>query len=690
MKNKILLEEPLTKIADINVKNDFTTNAIQDRIISETHKAIPLLKDIGYYLDIKNKSSETGDLIATVNLKVPSKNTTNEVRVSIPIFIHSFKMSPIDTIIMNAVAFPADDNTIKELLLDPESFRPVTNLEMQQSRLLSKLAEHDLTAFINDFKKIEETTTNTTDKIIAHLEVKAAEEYNRLKTASENYNEPILDCILQKSASEDYSFDLYYIKNNKDNIDFVKESIDHDMANLLLETMGYNTKSIKIADDLNSGKPQSYKMPMARPNDNTESLAFDPAKLDKTKMVDDIETGEARIIDAKGGQLEGYVFRLYDFNNDVNAFQTNKLFLDFNGNYCITSQFQGVKMDLPGTLTMDKPDVGETGVFIDTINDNAYGPVKILNYMNTEDEVMTVKFKNKKFTIKKIKDLKRCVLDHDVIMVPAKWEWHSFKDEIEPYENASEYVNQKIANSSFVFQSHGDEIIVTPFKKSASTAIIPSKEHLKLFFNKMNILVDNIDKLAEDITNGRKISVSTNFDMAKLFNKSADSKSLSRNVDKTPIKTAAAPNIKLTKIVTKLQKEAQSVTNLFSKLYTESREPEVMQALDSMEGYLSRLLVGDNLQEAESNDLYKKGSTFESLDTIFSLNVINDYNTAVFLYSVDKLKNTLSYLTALRMYLRFGWDSDLSEIEVNQAIESLGNIIKSLELIKTQKILKDS
>ena len=97
---------------------------------------------------------------------------------------------------------------------------------------------------------------------------------------------------------------LCFLSNNNGNLDFVKESIDIDGARLLLETMGYNSKSIKIANDLNSGKAQKYKMPMARPNDNTESLAYDPAKLDKAKMVDDIETGEARILDASGRQLE--------------------------------------------------------------------------------------------------------------------------------------------------------------------------------------------------------------------------------------------------------------------------------------------------------------------------------------------------------------------------------------------------
>jgi len=685
MKNSILTKENLlTKQADINVKTDFTTNAIQDKIITEAHKAIPLLKDIGYYLDIKNKNTETGDLLGTINLKVPHKDSKVEVRISIPIFIRNFKMSPIDSIIMNGVAFPANDNTIKELLLDPENFRPITNIEMQQSRILSKLAEHDLTAFINDFKKIEKTAESNTDKIIAHLEVKNAEEYNRLKVASENYNEPILECILAKQPEEDYEFDLFYIKNHNNHMDFVKESVDIGTARLLLETMGYNSKSLKIADDLNSGKAQKYKMPMARPNDNTESLAYDPAKLDKAKMVDDIETGEARILDASGRQLEGVVLRLFDFNNDVNAFQTNKLFLDFNGNYCVNSQFQGVKMELPGSLPFDKIDIGETGVFMDTIEDNAYGPIKVLNYVNDEDEVITAKFKNKKFTIKKVRDLKKCIVNHDEILIPYKWEWHSFKDEIRLFDNASEFINQKIASSSYTIQASGDKILVSTFKKSAmAPAVIPSKEHLSLFLSKINILVDDIEKMAEDISHGKKIAVSTNFDMTKLFNKPA----VSGIKDKT-VKTAAAPDPRLIKITSHIQKEAKAVTNIFHKLYEEARDPETMQILDSIEGYFTKIAESVGESDINMESVYKEGSTVESLDSIFSLNVVNEYNTAVFLYSLDKLKATLSYLTALRMYLRFGWQSDLSEIEVNQAIESLNNIIQSLELIKTQKLLK--
>ncbi len=83
----------------------------------------------------------------------------------------------------------------------------------------------------------------------------------------------------------------------------------------------------------------------------------------------------------------------------------------------------------------------------------------------------------------------------------------------------------------------------------------------------------------------------------------------------------------------------------------------------------------------------KLADTFEALDTIFSLNMINDSNSSIFLQSVDKLKSTVSTLAALRVYLRLGWNVTLNESDINQAIDGLMEIIHSLELIKSQKLL---
>lgn len=667
MKNVLIPK--IEKQADINVKGDFTTNVIQEKIISECHNALPLLKDAGYSLVVKNKDMDSGDLFGMVNIQLPSvKKPDYPVKLNIPIFIKDYKMSPIDTIVMDKVAFPISDGMIKELISDPENFRPITMKEMKQSRILSKLAEADADNLNKELDVYINETQDESQKLLAMVQKRGIEDYQRQIKAAEEFTEPLLECILEKNASND--FDLYSTQLNNNKLEFVKDTIEPKTAKLFLETIGYNEK---VAEKATTKKGLHLKAPVSKPNENHESLMYDPSKIDKIKMVEQLETGPVEIMDESGNKLEGVLYELQSFTNSPNAFAEGKLFLDYDKNYCIEGDFQGLTTENEKNLTEDAVDIGQKGVFVDELNDIAYGPVTVKSLISSEDSVITVKYKNKQYNVKPIDGLKRNVIDGDTIMIPKSYNWYVFKREIKIINNPGENVANKFASSSYTIKVDPvyGEFKVAPLKNQSKIASIPTEQHLKLFLSRINLITDSLDKVAEAVKNGKTITFITDYPMDVLYNTATKQE-----------KKASEPlqaNHLLDDYVTSIKTAAVELDNFFNKLFLLAREPDLVEILDQTAADID--LIDENLP------VIKEASTFDTLDTIFSLNVVNNANTNIFLNSIDKLKSTLSLLSALRVYIRLGWQADISEADITQAVDALLDITKSLELIKTERVL---
>lgn len=129
--------------------------------------------------------------------------------------------------------------------------------------------------------------------------------------------------------------------------------------------------------------------------------------------------------------------------------------------------------------------------------------------------------------------------------------------------------------------------------------------------------------------------------------------------------------------VTSIKTAAVELDNFFNKLFLLAREPDLVEILDQTAADID--LIDQNLP------VIKEASTFDTLDTIFSLNVVNNANTNIFLNSIDKLKVHCHYYQ--HVYIRLGWQADISEADITQAVDALLDITKSLELIKTERVL---
>lgn len=671
MKNVLIPK--IEKTADYNLKDSFSSNSVQEKIIEYAFKAMPLLKSLNYALYVKNKDMSSGDMIAILNIEIPAtKNPAFNMKLNIPIFIKDYFMKPIDTIVLNNVAFPISDGTIKELLNNPENFRTLTMQEMKQSRILSKLAEADAVNLSKELDEYIKNAPSDEEKLLAITQKKGVEEYMRLEKAAEDYSEPIFECILEKKANHD--FDLFYTRmlGHNEKLEFVKDNLSPKEANLFLKTIGYNEK---IAEKATKKGGTHLKAPVSRPNESHESVMYDPAKIDKIKTVDQLESGPCEIMDESGNKLEGILYDLQSFTNAENAFAENKLFFDYDKNYCINTDFQGMPTENPRTLEEDVPGMGSQGVFVDEINDIAYGPITINSFIDSgDDSKMFIKFKNKRFELKKVAGLKRNVLEGDTIMIPKSLRWYAFQREIKIVGNVGELVTNKFANASYKIAYHNatDTYQVTKVKDNLNKiANIPNSNHLKLFLSRINLIADDLEKVADSIAKGHPITFITDYPMASVFNETFEKRSKKPILHKIEGIDEQIKNIKIA---------SKQLSAIFTKLFEIAREPDATEILDQTAE--SILAIDPELPTI------KEAATFDTLDSIFALNVINNTNSAVFLNSINKLKGTLSLLSALRIYLRFGWQVDIAEADVNQAIDALLDIIKSLELVKTQRVLE--
>lgn len=676
MNNKIFIE----KVADINIKSSFTTNSIQAEIMNQILKVFPMIKDLSYALEVKNKDMDTGNLIANLGVKIPTKNNPNgAIKINLPIFINNYKLKPIDTIVMNGVAFPLNDNLVKELLNEPDNFRLPTQKEMKETRILSKMAQ-DEDVFIDSLKAFYDRTNDDIEKVNAALLVKDIEQLKKTKEASDEFIEPVTDCVITKNKNK---FDVFYIKLAMDGISFEKETIDARSAKFVMETLGYNTNYIKLAEDVNSGKSKYLKSPVATDADNYQSVPYDPTKIDKIQIVEDAKNGPSKILNTNGKEMEGIIYDLMDFRNVMNVIPSGKLFLDYSKNYIIAPNFQGSVSDNTKSLSEDSLDSNCEGVFLDDINDKAYGPIKITSfYSDGDDSNIKAKIRNKEFTLQKESGLKQPVINGEQILIPKNLKWIKFGVAMKQFENREDYIQSKIAESSFVVTKDQAKAgySVTRLKKMATehaNLYIPSEQHLSLFLNRINLAVPDMDKVAEGINDGKKLTFTTSFPIKLFLTKKANTAKPTKIVNKG-LPTSVSSHIQ------SLVKNASSdIVSIFSPIFSATKsDMETLQVLDNMDVFLKNM-CGDDI----SNVIIKEGSTFDSLDTIFSLNMVNDLNSAVFLESIDKLKSTLSFLAALRVYVRYGWPG-VSEIDITHAVDALSNIIKSLELLKTQKLLE--
>jgi hypothetical protein len=672
MKNVII--ERQIKEADINVKSDFSTNAIQEKIIDEAHKSLPLLKNLSYALDIKNKDLDAGNLFGVLSIDVPTrKNPQGKIKINLPIFIHDYKMKPIDTIVKNNVAFPINDAAIKELLNDPENFRTVSSKEIKQSRILSKLAHADpknLKASLDDF--IEETTDETC-KLLAITQLRGLEELERIEKAAEDYSEPLMECILEKNASN--NFDLYYTKLQGGNqaLEFIQEEVTPETARALINAMGYNNE--KIAEKATKKKGLHLKAPLYQANQH-ESLLYDPSKIDKLKMVESLDPGPCEIMSESGEKAEGLLYNLNSITTTANPYPEGKLFLDYDKNFSIATNFQGMPTENNMSLIPDNESIGARGVYVDEINDIAYGPLDIISYIKDgPDSKIIAKYKNKKFEFRKLSGIKTTIVDGNTITIPNSFVWYEFKHEIKLVSNPGEQVANKFAEESYkiAYENNVGVYNLTPVKKGTTKlASIPSDQHLRLFLSRINLMVDDFEKVADTVKNGRNITFITDYEMKPVFSKYTPTEKKETSF--------LSPQPQVTKYVDEIKIASEQLTPFFVKFFDLVRDQDFIDSLGITET--------DILSIDESLPSIKEASAFETLDSIFSLNVINTANSSIFLQSIDRLKMVLSLLSALRIYLRFGWDVGINETDVNQAVDAINEIVRSLELVKTQKLLE--
>ena len=668
MKEKRIFK-PLEKKADYNVKDEFLAgNNLDSKILDIAFKSIPLLKDQQYKLDIKNKNNENGFAAGSISIKIPEKkNPGATVTIKIPILIDSFKLKPIDTFILGDVAYPTTDSTIKELLNDPDNFRKLTRKEIRESKILSKIAEDYYEDIMNTLKKMAEESDNDDIKYMSAIYYKSLEGYARMKKESEDYSEPIIDFILKRRP--DFNFDLYYIKTaSEGGIEFHQEVMTPESIRLLLEATGH--KSIKMADEINSGKELYLQAPIYNvQQDMVRSMRFDPNQIKKNSIFNQVEKGPAEIMDAKGRLLKGFVYDLYGFTSTANNFPKERIFIDLNKNYAISSSFNGKTSEDEFILKEDEMEPGDRGVFLDPAKNNAFGVVKILNIskIQGEPDVAEVQIANKKYTIKQEDLLKKYVIDGNEILIPQSYKWIALQKQIQLLDqNIENKINQKIAETSYTIIKRADDIKIVKFAgdrvNSTDTPInIPSDQHLKLLINRLNFITTDSDSILNDITRGIPVTFSTSFPIQNL--------NLNSEIE-TTIKESSYIEPRIRKDVVDVIKTASApLSNLFLDLFSSYQtNPEFYQ-------------------EYMEERLLKVGATTDTLDTIFSLGIVSDVNSTIFLQNIDKLKFVLSYLTALRLYIRYGWRIGIKEADLNIAIDSLSEIIQKLELIKTQNIL---
>jgi hypothetical protein len=666
----VFITEQQEKTADINVKSDFTTNGIQTKILSEAQQALPLLKDLKYGLVIKNKDMLSGDLYGTIKIQVPSKKYNDvETRVSIPIFIKNFYMSPIDTILINNAAYPINDGIVKEFLQDPETFRILKSKEIQETRILAKLAEADPDNLKTELDKFIDNTKSDVYKLFSITQKRGLEEFEQVKQASEDYTEPIFECILEKNASN--NFDLTYLKRTKTgNIEFATETINPNEARLLLETIGYN---IKVAEKATKKGGVRLKAPMSYPKG--ESLPIDLNKVEKTRIVETLRNGPAEVMTTQGNKIEGVLFDIVTFSSATNQYPEGKLFMDYKHNYCISSNFQGRSIEKDLILAPDDETSYGEGFYIDDVKGIAYGPIKILNWITNpsslDDFSSQVNYKGKKFNIKKLKGITRNMVEGNTITIPEFYTWHKINNKIDIVDNVNDLVLNKVAETSYkISNASNGTYTVSSIKDLTKKASIPSEKHLVLFLDRINLITEDLEKTAENIKNGKSLVFTSDYPMDELF--------IKKEADKV-IPKKLQSDIFINKFLEPIKVANDKLTNFWEQFFELARDKEFVESLEP---------TAESLLDYDADSaICKLADTFEALDTIFSLNMINDSNSSIFLQSVDKLKSTVSTLAALRVYLRLGWNVTLNESDINQALDGLMEIIHSLELIKSQKLL---
>lgn len=664
---KIFKPKPLEKIADTNVKDEFLAGTnLNSKIIDLAFKAIPLLKDQQYKLELKNKDNENGFASGSIDIKIPEKNNPGGlITIKIPILIDNYKLKSIDTFIIGDVAYPTTSSTMKELLNDPDNFRKLTQKEIRESKILSKIADEHYDEIMSNLKKTAEDSNNDDIKYMASIYYKSLEGYARMKKEAEEYSEPITDYIVQRR--KDFNFDLYYIKTASDGgVEFHQENSSPESIRLLLEATGY--KSTKMADDLNSGKELYLQAPIYNATqDIARSMRFDPKALKNNTLFEQVEKGPTEIADARGKLLKGFVYDLYTFTGVANNFPTERIFIDLNKNYVSSPSFSGKKSEDEFILKEDTMEPGDKGIFLDPTEDNAYGIVKILNVtkIQGESDIADVEINNKKYTIKKEDLLKKYVINGSEILIPENYKWIGLQKKIQLLnQNMEDKINQKIAESSYTISKRSNDIKIIKFAGEKVNSLnrpiqIPSDQHLKLLVNRLNFITTDKDSIINDVNKGIPVSFSTTYPLQNLGMGVKEP-----TVEKSP-SVEIGENIKVAEIV---KTASEPVLNVFPSIFTSWKtNPEFYSTY--MEGLL------------------KEGATTDTLDTIFSLGIITEINSSIFLQNIDKIKFVLSYLTALRLYIRYGWQIGLKEADLNLAIDSLADIIQKLELVKTQKIL---
>ncbi len=377
MSKQSILKTETEKVADINVKNDYFGDQIQEKIMEEAFKAMPFIRDLNYKLQFTDEDKNGGNLIGRIEILLPeARNPNGKFKLSIPIFIKSFKMKPIDTFVMNGVAFPATDETIKELLVSPENFRPITFKEMKETKILAKIAEDYTEPYMEDLKKM--ASEDSEIGYFANIYLKGSEKYLSMIKKGDDFNEPILDCILEMNPKMD--FDVYYVKVAEDKkIHFHKETVDGSGAKLLMEGMGYNSE--KFAKELVNGKQLYMQSPITKLNDGVTALPYNQQKVEKTKIFANTPNGPVKAMDIAGKPIEGFAYDILPFSGHLtNEISNGKLFLDKNKNYFINADLQAVPNEESTTiLSEDVIEPGAKGVFLDLNSGLAYGPVEILS-----------------------------------------------------------------------------------------------------------------------------------------------------------------------------------------------------------------------------------------------------------------------------------------------------------------------
>ncbi len=228
-------------------------------------------------------------------------------------------------------------------------------------------------------------------------------------------------------------------------------------------------------------------------------------------------------------------------------------------------------------------------------------------------------------------------------------------------------MEDKIAEAAYTITKVADDFKITRYIGSKVNDMsvpvnVPSINHLKLLLLRLNLLTSDLGKVIEEIQKGKPFSLATNFPLLQSLSGTTVSPAPDRTLDR-PISTPETSS----SIVRIIKTNVNPLMNIFPGLFKLGQHEDFCEQIDQF--------------------MEKTGSSADTLESIFSLNIVNDVNSSVFLQNIDKLKFTLSFLAALRLYLRYGWDIGLKENDVNMAIESLSNIIQGLNLVKAQNLL---